>query len=163
MSSHSVARLLSIAIAVSCLNARLSNSLPSPQDKCVNIRLGDSQRIYLTDSGQQGPIGPRGLPGKIGPRGEKGEQGLRGIVGPRAEKGSKGDDNGFMDLKKRLTAAEQLITELMVFRQNITESGRCLFNTFKSCKAALDVGCSDDGIFRLKPSGVPTPFKVGQI
>ena len=52
----------------------------SPSDKCVNIRLNDSQRIYLTGSGLKGSIGPRGLPGKIGPKGEEGEQGLYAVL-----------------------------------------------------------------------------------
>ena len=162
MSSCSVARLLAVAFAVSWLNVTLSSSSPSPLDKCVNIRLDDSQRIYLTGSGQKGSVGPRGLPGKIGPKGEKGEQGLRGIVGLRGVKGSKGDDSGITDLENRLAAAERLITELMEFRQNITETAGCLLTTFSSCKAALTTGCSNDGIYYLQPPGVQTRFTVRQ-
>ena len=160
MSTSSVAGLLAIAFAVSCLNAALSNSSPSLPDKCVNIRLDDSQRIYLAGSGQKGSIGPRGLPGKIGPKGEKGEQGLRGIVGLRGLKGSKGDDSGVTGLENRLAAAERFITELLAFRKSVLEALGCFVNTFNSCKAAMDTGCSSDGVYYLKPPGVQTRFKV---
>ena len=160
--SHSLFGSVLIALALTIANVKASPSSPptSPSDKCVNIRLDDSQRVYLTGSGQKGSIGPRGLPGKIGPKGEKGKQGLSGIVGPRGVKGSKGDNSGITDLENRLAVAQQLITELMEFRQNITESW-CLANTtFKSCKAALNTGCSGDGVYYLQPPGVKTRFKV---
>ena len=131
----------------------------SPTDKCVNIRLDDSQRIYLTGSGQKGSIGTRGLPGKIGPKGDKGGQGLRGIVGPRGGKGSKGEDSGITDLENRLAVAEQLITELMAFKQNITEN-RCIATSIYY--TGLETGCSNDGIYHLQPPGVQTRFQVRQ-
>ena len=146
------------SLTIANVMASPSSSTTSPSDKCVNIRLDDSQRIYLTGSGQKGSIGPRGLPGKIGPKGEEGEQGLRGIVGPRGVKCSKGDDSGMTDLENRLAAAERLITELMAFRKN----ANCVYNTFSSCKAALDTGCSDDDVYYLKLPGVQTRFKVRQ-
>ena len=152
---------VTIALSLTIASVMASSISPptAPSDKCVNIRLDDSQRIYLTGSGQKGSIGLRGLPGNIGPKGQKGGQGLRGIVGPRGVKGSKGDDSGITDLENRLAAAERFITELMEFRQNITERW-CLSNTtFKSCKAALDIGCSSDGVYYLQPLGNQS-FKV---
>ena len=62
------------------------------------------------------------------------------------------------DLENRLAAAERLITELMAFRKNAS----CIVNTFGSCKAALDTGCSDDGVCYLKLPRVETRFKVRQ-
>ena len=148
----------SVAHDCQCHGLSIKSANFSVADKCVNTRLDDSQRIYLTGSGQKGSIGPRGLPGKIGPKGEEGEQGLRGIVGPRGVKGSKGDDSGMTDLENRLAAAERLITELMAFRKNAS----CVVNTFSSCKAALDTGFSDDGVYYLKLPRVETRFKVRQ-
>ena len=151
---------VTIVLSLTIANVMASPSSPtsSQSDKCVNIRLDDSQRVYLTGSGQKGSIGPRGLPGKIGPKGEKGEQGLRGIVGFTGLKGNKGDDSGITDLENRLAAAERLMTDLMAFMANATE--RCVVNTFSSCKAALDTGCSGDGVYYLQPPGVQTRFKV---
>ena len=163
--SHSLFCSVTIALSLTIANVMASPSSPtsSPSDKCVNIRLDDSQRVYLTGRGQKGSIGPRGLPGKIGPNGEKGEQGLRGIVGLRGLKGSKGDDSkgddsGITDLETRLAAAERFITELLAFRKDVLEG--CFVNTFNSCKAALDTGCSSDGVYYLQPPGVQTRFKV---
>ena len=158
--SHSLFCSVTIALSLTIANVMASPSSPptSPSDKCVNIRLDDSQRIYLTGSGQKGSIWPRGLPGKIDPKGEEGEQGLRGIVGPRGVKGSKGDNSGMTDLENRLAAAERLIAELMAFRENAS----CVVNTFSSCKAALDTGCSDDGVYYLKLPGDQTHFTVRQ-
>ena len=155
---------VTIALSLTIANVMASPSSPptSTSDKCVNIRLDDSQRIYLTGSRQKGSLGPRGLSGKIGPKGETGEQGLRGIVGPRGVKGSKGDDSGITDLKNRLAAAERLITEPKEFRQNITGTAGCLLCTFSSYKAALDTGCLGDGVYYLQPPGVQTRFKVRQ-
>ena len=144
--SHSHSCSIMITLSLTIANVMTSPSSPptSPCDKCVNIRLGDSQRIYLTGSGQKGSIGARGLPGKISPNGGKGEQGLRGIVGFRELKGSKEDDNGITDLENRLAAAERFITELLAFRKSVLEG--CFVNTFNSCKAALDTGCSSDSV-----------------
>lgn len=150
-------QLLSISITLSLAIANVMGSPTRSPDKCVNIRLDDSQRIYLTGSGQKGSSGPRGLPGKIGPKGEQGDRGLRGIVGP---KGIKGDSNGVRDLENRLAAAERLIAELVEFiHVNVTVI-RCRLFTFGSCKAALDTGCLGDGVYYLQPPGVQGPFQA---
>ena len=159
MSSYSVAGLLVIAFAVSSLNGTVSSSSRSTLDKCVrlDIRVVHSQKAYFNGVDQNRTTVP-----KVGPKGEKGERGLRGIVGPKGGKGSTGDDSGIKQLENRLAEAEQLITELMAFKGNITEKGGCFFNIFKSCKAALEVGCSGDGIFHLQPKRGQSVFKVRQ-
>ena len=117
----SVGCFFAIAFALACLKDRLGNSSPLPQDKCVNFRLDDSQRVYFTGNGQKGSVGPRGLPGKEGPKGARGERGLPGTTGDRGEKGSKGDNSGIGPIQSRLTAAEQRISELIALTQNDTE------------------------------------------
>ena len=153
----------------------LSWSSPVPQDKCVNIALDDSQRIYLTGGGQKGDTGPRGPPGKVGPRGYRGEQGVQGSVGPKGVKGSKGDDSGIDELTRRMTAAESLLkqfrniteslrvveSDLETFQRNNSES-LCLSGTngLLSCKDALKKGCTSNGVYWLKPPGVQERFQV---
>ena len=154
----SVGRFFAIAFALACLKARLGNSSPLPQDKCVNFRLDDSQRVYFTGNGQKGSVGPRGLPGKEGPRGVRGERGLPGTTGDRGGKGSKGDNSGIGPIQSRLTAAEQRISELIALTQNNSRR----LNTLEgaSCKAALDAGLTTDGVYLLQPPGVKKPFQV---
>ena len=155
MSSYSVGRWFATALALACLKARSSYSSPSPQDKCVNFRLDDSQRVYFTGSGERGSIGPRGLPGKAGPRGEKGDRGVPGVVGG---KGSKGDDSGIGDIQIRLTAAEQHISDLTALIQKISIRN---LEVFVSCKSVLGAGfAATDGVYRLQPPGVTEPFWV---
>jgi hypothetical protein len=147
-----------IALTLTFLTTVVSEPTPSPNDKCVSIRLDDSQRIYLTGSGQKGAVGTRGLPGKIGPKGDKGEKGFRGRVGPEGKKGSKGNDSGITELERRLVVAEQMIAEL----QNVTDMFRKYCNTtiFESCKDALENRCSANGVYYLKPATVSMPFRV---
>lgn len=147
-----------IALTLTFLTTVVSEPTPSPNDKCVSIRLDDSQRIYLTGSGQKGAVGTRGLPGKIGPKGDKGEKGFRGRVGPEGKKGSKGNDSGITELERRLVVAEQMIAEL----QNVTDLFRkpCSATTFESCKAALENRCSANGVYYLKPATVSMPFRA---
>ena len=116
----------------------LSRSSPLPQDKCVNLRLDDSQRIYLTGGGEKGETGQQGPPGKVGPRGHTGKIGIIGSAGPKGEKDSKGDDSGIDELRQRLTTAENLIADLVTFRENITKKVERLSNYSLSCKDALE-------------------------
>ena len=158
MSSYSVGRWLATALTLACLKARLSYSSPLPQDKCVNFKLDDSQRVYFTGSGEKGSIGPRGWPGKAGPRGERGDRGVPGVAGARGEKGSKGENSGMGDLQSRLTAVEQRISDLIALTQNISIRN---LEGFVSCKAALDAGfAATDGVYMLRPPGVTEPFRV---
>ena len=159
----SVGRFFAIVFALACLKDRLGNSSPLPQDKCVNFRLDDSQRVYFTGNGQKGSVGPRGLSGKEGPKGARGERGLSGTTADRGEKGSKGDNSGIGHIQSRLTAAEQRISELIALTQNNSRR----INTLEdhelkqtSCKAALDAGLATDGVYLLQPSGVKIPFRV---
>ena len=154
MSSYSVGRWLATALTLACLKARLSYSSPLPQDKCVNFKLDDSQRVYFTGSGEKGSIGPRGLSGKTGPRGDRGDRGVPGVVGAKGEKGTKGDNKGIED---RLAATEQRISHLIALTQNISKRN---LEGFVSCKAVLDAGFVTDGVYMLRPPGVTEPFWV---
>ena len=160
MFSYSVGYWLATALTLACLKARSSYSSPSPQDKCVNFRLDDSQRVYFTGSGEKGSMGPRGLPGKTGPRGVRGDRGVPGVPGVvqgKGEKGSKGDNSGIGDLQSRLAATEQRIAHLIALTQNISKRN---LEVSLSCKAVLDAGFVTDGVYILRPPGVTEPFWV---
>ena len=57
---------------------------------------GEISKIELT----QGPAGPQGLQGEVGPAGPAGPQGLQGEVGPAGPKGEKGADAVINKLNK---------------------------------------------------------------
>lgn len=125
----------------------LSSSLPD--DKCVNFRLDDSQRIYFTGSGLNGAIGPRGLPGKTGPRGERGErgyQGLTGSSGSRGEKGEKGDTFELLSLTNRIQQLEAAVRSYQPFFAR----GRTRENPATSCRLLSPIG-AESGVYWLRP------------
>jgi hypothetical protein len=118
MISVTFGRVVSIALIGFLLACTIGVSFQTtvdsePESKCVNIKLDDSQRVYLSGSGEKGSVGPIGPPGKVGPRGETG---ISGPKGSKGEKGSKGDSNvlAIKMLQTRLTSAERIISNLLM-------------------------------------------------
>ena len=65
-----------------------TTGLPGSQASVVNA--GTNQNAVLNFVIPQGPTGPQGLPGTIGPTGATGPQGLQGIVGATGPTGPQG-------------------------------------------------------------------------
>jgi hypothetical protein len=101
MISVTFGRVVSIALIEFLLVCTIGVSFQTTADSEPEskFKLNDSQRVYLSGSGEKGSVGPIGPPGKVGPRGEK---------------GSKSDSNvlAIKMLQTRLTSAERIISSL---------------------------------------------------